>query len=82
MTEEAVERMHLELVHGRDKITAPPSMSVKIINSIKELYKSYTLVEEARGQGEEAHQKIENSLGKLDQWNAKLATLKNAARRN
>ena len=42
MTEEVVKRMHLELVHGRDKITTPPLMGVKIINLIKELYKSYT----------------------------------------
>eukprot|EP01018_Ginkgo_biloba_P021815 Gb_33590 [translate_table: standard] len=78
MTEEAVERMHLELVHGKDKVTAPPSMGVEITNSIRELYKSYTRAEEARAQGEETHQKIETSLGRLDEWDAKLATLGNA----
>eukprot|EP01018_Ginkgo_biloba_P000927 Gb_07086 [translate_table: standard] len=82
MIEEAVERMHLELVHGKDKVTTPPSMGIEITNSIRELYKSYTRAEEARGQGEEAYQKIETSLGKLDEWNAKLAILKNVARRN
>lgn len=42
MIKEVVERMHLELMHGRGKIVAPPSMGVEIMDSIKELYKSYT----------------------------------------
>ena len=47
MMEEAMERIHLELVHGRDKITAPPLMGVEITKSIRELYKSFTRAEEA-----------------------------------
>eukprot|EP01018_Ginkgo_biloba_P036104 Gb_14082 [translate_table: standard] len=52
--EEVVERMHLELTHDRDKIVAPPSMGTEIMDSIKELYKSFTREEEARGRGEES----------------------------
>ena len=55
MTKEAVERMHLELVHGKDKVTTPPLMGIEIMNSIRDLYKSYTQAEEAWGRGEEAH---------------------------
>eukprot|EP01018_Ginkgo_biloba_P037491 Gb_41482 [translate_table: standard] len=82
MSEEAVERMHLELTQGRDKIVAPPLMGVEITGSVKELYRSFTRAKEARGRGEEVHQKIEASLEKIDEWNAKLATLGNVARRN
>lgn len=82
MSEEAVERMHLELTQGRDKIIAPPLMGAEITGSIKELYRSFTRAEEARGRGEEVHQKIKASLEKIDEWNAKLATLGNVDQRN
>lgn len=74
--------MHLELMHGRDKIVTPPLIRTEITSSIKELYKSFTRAEEAKGRGEEVHQNIEASLEKIDEWNAKLATLGNATRRN
>ena len=82
MSEEVVERMHLELILNRDRIMAPPLMGTDIIGSIKELYRSFTRAEEAKGRGEEMHQKIEASLEKIDEWNAKLATLGNVAQRN
>eukprot|EP01018_Ginkgo_biloba_P026988 Gb_37619 [translate_table: standard] len=64
------------------EITAPPSMGAEITKSIRELYKSFTQAKEAQGRGEETHQKIGASLGKLDEWDAQLATLGNAARGN
>eukprot|EP01018_Ginkgo_biloba_P005475 Gb_18082 [translate_table: standard] len=82
MSEESVERMHLDLTQDRDKIMALPSMGAEIIGLIKELYRSFTRAEEARGRGKEVHQKIEASLKNIDEWNAKLATLRGVAQRN
>eukprot|EP01018_Ginkgo_biloba_P034125 Gb_39972 [translate_table: standard] len=67
MMEEAMERMHLELVHGKDKVTAPSSMGVEITNSIRELYKSYSYQRKCVGQKLACVVGWEYSLGNTQQ---------------
>eukprot|EP01018_Ginkgo_biloba_P001112 Gb_13534 [translate_table: standard] len=82
MLEDAMERMQLELAQGRDKIVVPPSMGSEIVGSIKELYQFFIQIEEARARGEKTHRRIGASLEQVNEWEAKLATLGNVARRN
>eukprot|EP01018_Ginkgo_biloba_P026719 Gb_11436 [translate_table: standard] len=82
MSEKAVERMQLELAQSWDRIVAPPSMGAEITCSIKDLYQSFVQIEEARAKGEETHRRIGASLEQINEWESKLATLKNVAHRN
>eukprot|EP01018_Ginkgo_biloba_P013594 Gb_33654 [translate_table: standard] len=67
---------------GRDRIVASPSMGAEIGGSLKDLYRSFVQVEEAWDRGEETHHRIKGSLNQIEEWETKLATLRNVARRS
>eukprot|EP01018_Ginkgo_biloba_P039476 Gb_17394 [translate_table: standard] len=66
----------------RDRIMALPSIDTEITGSIKDLYRCFVQVEEARGRGEETHCRIGAYLKQINEWDSKLATLGSVARRN
>jgi len=57
-------------------------MGVEITGSIRDIYRSFTRAEEAKGKGEETHHRIKSSLEKIDEWSIKLTTLRNVSLRN
>lgn len=79
---EVVERIQMELSQAHDKIVISPFMCTEIQGSLKDLFKSFVQVEEAKANGQETHHRILSSLDQIGKWESKLATLGNVARRN
>eukprot|EP01018_Ginkgo_biloba_P031239 Gb_22790 [translate_table: standard] len=82
MFEDAVERMQRELSQAHEKIVVSPSIGTEIQGILKDLYRLFVQVEEAQTTSNQAYHQIKDSLGKINEWETKLATLGNVARRN
>eukprot|EP01018_Ginkgo_biloba_P015894 Gb_33091 [translate_table: standard] len=59
MSKEVVERMQMELSQGHDKIVVSPS-AIEIQGALKDLFKSFVQVEEAKATGNQVHHIIQS----------------------